>query len=202
LIVSGIFVSLLAFRCTTTWWNSVNPKFNTAKRTTDIIGSLSPRKSASCLEDAEKKDLAKIVHETKAQAQSPLSDAEMETDSSAFKTKPIADLFPKRRSCLQTLLDSQPGVLCASQSQVFTLLENIYHEFDVIANRRVFKVETIECYSSRLWITRSKKDHHVVMARFARDCLYKVPQVNQKSRGPQRFGCQIGLRLGRLNSGQ
>ena len=44
-------------------------------------------------------------------------------------------------------------------SQVFTLLESIYHEFDAIAKRRaVFKVETIgDCYVGKFqgWITNA-----------------------------------------------
>jgi hypothetical protein len=32
----GFSFHCLRIQCTTTWWNSVNPKFNTAKRTTDI----------------------------------------------------------------------------------------------------------------------------------------------------------------------
>jgi class 3 adenylate cyclase len=58
-------------------------------------------------------------------------------------------------------------------AQVFTLLETIYSAFDKIAKRRhVFKVETIgDCYVAVTGLPEARKDHAVVMARFANECL-------------------------------
>jgi len=97
-----------------------------------------------------------------------------------YKTKPIADLFvsendlvgdvelvPHSHTFLTTAFDSQPSatVMFADivgftawsserePSQVFMLLETVYHAFDQIAQRRrVFKVETVGdcCKSYRL----------------------------------------------------
>jgi class 3 adenylate cyclase len=66
-------------------------------------------------------------------------------------------------------------------SQVFTLLENIYQAFDEIARRRrVFKVETIgDCYVAVCGLPDPRKDHAVVMARFARDCLTKMNDLEE-----------------------
>jgi class 3 adenylate cyclase len=54
-------------------------------------------------------------------------------------------------------------------SQVFILLETIYKAFDEIAKRRgVFKVETVgDCYVAVTGLPNPRKDHAVVMARFA-----------------------------------
>jgi hypothetical protein len=103
-------------------------------------------------------------------------------------------------------------------TQVFTLLEAIYAEFDrIAARRRVFKVETVgDCYvavsergkiltsltSWDMWLifcTRlhcqrqvvglpdPRKDHALVMAKFARDCLYRFETLTkelEKELGP------------------
>lgn len=89
-------------------------------------------------------------------------------------------------------------------SQVFTLLETIYHAFDVIAKRRrVFKVETVgDCYVAVAGLPEPRKDHHTVMARFARDCMYTFNILTKKlevSLGPDTG--DLGLRTG-LHSGQ
>lgn len=64
-------------------------------------------------------------------------------------------------------------------SQVFTLLESIFHTFDDVAkNRRVFKVETVgDCYVAVAGLPTPRRDHAVVMGRFATECLYKMHQV-------------------------
>jgi class 3 adenylate cyclase len=67
-------------------------------------------------------------------------------------------------------------------SQVFTLLENIYHEFDELCTRRrVFKVEVVgDCYVAVCGLPDPRKDHAVVMARFANDCLGRMSQMTRK----------------------
>lgn len=62
-------------------------------------------------------------------------------------------------------------------SQVFILLETIFHEFDRIAKRRrVFKVEVVgDCYVAVCGLPDPRTDHAVIMAKFAMDCV-KVRQ--------------------------
>ena len=60
-----------------------------------------------------------------------------------------------------------------SPVDVFTLLETIYGRFDELAQKRgVFKVETIgDCYVAVTGVPEPRKDHAVIMAKFARDML-------------------------------
>jgi class 3 adenylate cyclase len=93
-------------------------------------------------------------------------------------------------------------------SQVFTLLETIFHEFDVIAHRRrVFKVETVgDCYVAVCGLPDPRKDHAVVMARFARDCLFRFSVVTKQLEnvlGPDTsdLGMRFGLHSGSVTAG-
>ena len=88
-------------------------------------------------------------------------------------------------------------------SQVFTLLESVYRAFDTIARRRkVFKVETVgDAYVAVAGVPEARKDHAIVMARFAHDCAARLPEVVRKLErilGPgtgdikMRFGLHSG----------
>jgi class 3 adenylate cyclase len=61
-------------------------------------------------------------------------------------------------------------------TQVFTLLETIYRAFDEAARQRgVFKVETIgDCYVAVVGLPEARKDHAVVMVKFAKDCQRRM----------------------------
>ena len=69
-----------------------------------------------------------------------------------------------------------------SPEDVFTLLESLYGAFDNIAKkRRVFKVETIgDCYVAVAGLPKPRKDHAIVMTRFARECLQKFNSLAKK----------------------
>ena len=89
-------------------------------------------------------------------------------------------------------------------AQVFTLLESLYGAFDKIAHRRkVFKVETVgDSYVAVCGLPEPRKDHALVMAKFARDCREKVDELTKelaRTLGPDTAELQI--RTG-LNSGR
>lgn len=65
-----------------------------------------------------------------------------------FGSRPIADLFPETTLMFSDLVGFTAWSSVREPSQVFTLLETVYHCFDEIAKkRRVFKVETVgDCY--------------------------------------------------------
>jgi class 3 adenylate cyclase len=93
-------------------------------------------------------------------------------------------------------------------SQVFTLLETLYHEFDVLAQRRrIFKVETVgDCYVAVAGLPDPRKDHAVAMARFARDCVNRMMVITKRLEvelGPDTadLGLRIGLHSGPVTAG-
>ena len=87
--------------------------------------------------------------------------------------------------------------------QVFVLLETLYHAFDASAEKRgVYKVETIgDMYVAVCGLPDPRKDHAVVMARFANDCLKKMYSVLGKLEGHLGPGTgDLSMRFG-LHSG-
>jgi class 3 adenylate cyclase len=93
-------------------------------------------------------------------------------------------------------------------SQVFELLEQIYSSFDQIAKKRhVFKVETIgDCYMAATGLPEKRRDHAIVMARFARDCLRKTHHVLRRLEvrlGPDTsaLGMRVGIHSGPVTAG-
>ena len=89
-------------------------------------------------------------------------------------------------------------------SQVFTLMETIYASFDEnAAQRNVFKVETIgDCYVAVCGLPTPRKDHCVVMARFADECLKGMGEVLQGlavQLGPDTLN--LGIRIGLHRAG-
>eukprot|EP00934_Nitzschia_sp_Nitz4_P001398 Nitzschia sp. Nitz4//scaffold107_size73032//15041//17514//NITZ4_005757-RA/size73032-processed-gene-0.54-mRNA-1//1//CDS//3329532584//1398//frame0 len=119
-------------------------------------------------------------------------------------SKPLADLFLATvclkqiyccfMSILQLTLIYEKAVLFADiagftawssarePSQVFILLERIYGAFGKICHRRgIFKAETIgDCYVAVTRLPLPNKNHAVVMAKFARDCMAKMKALTAK----------------------
>jgi class 3 adenylate cyclase len=186
-----------------------------AERTTAIVASLFPKSiQKRIMEEAEEQaamENDKVKNKFGFGAKSQLRDfltpdgsSALETGESAFKTKPIADLFPETTIMFADIVGFTAWSSMREPSQVFTLLETIYHEFDVFAKRRrVFKVETVgDCYVAVAGLPEPRKDHHIVMARFASDCLHKFSVLTKKLEvrlGPDTG--DLGLRTG-LHSGQ
>jgi class 3 adenylate cyclase len=93
-------------------------------------------------------------------------------------------------------------------TQVFTLLETLYGAFDAIAKRRgVFKVETIgDSYVAVVGLPTPRKDHAVVMVRFASDCRDAMMIVTRKlevTLGPDTGNLELrfGLHSGPVTAG-
>jgi class 3 adenylate cyclase len=96
-------------------------------------------------------------------------------------SKPIADLFPETTVLFADISKFTAWSSVRDPTQVFTLLETIYGAFDDIAARRgVFKVETIgDSYVAVTGLPEPKKDHAVVMVKFARDCRDKFTELSR-----------------------
>jgi class 3 adenylate cyclase len=125
------------------------------------------------------------------------------TSESLFGSKPIADLFPEATIMFADMKGFTAWSSAREPEQVFTLLEIVYHSFDVIANKlKIFKVETVgDSYVAVCGIPNARKDHAVQMARFATKCLAMMRQLShslQATLGPDT--ADLTLRIG-LNSG-
>ncbi|CAB9523362.1 Receptor-type guanylate cyclase gcy [Seminavis robusta] len=129
-------------------------------------------------------------------------------DDDSFLQKQIADLFP---NCTVLFADICGFTAWSSQrdpSAVFNLLETVFRSFDEIARRRrVFKVETIgDCYLAVTGLPDPRRDHAIIMARFARDCLEKFHEVTRMlevTLGPDTgdLGLRVGVHSGPVTAG-
>jgi class 3 adenylate cyclase len=129
-------------------------------------------------------------------------------DDFMYKTKPIADLFPETTILFADISGFTAWSSTREPTQVFTLLETIYRAFDEIAKRRrVFKVETVgDCYVAVTGLPDPRKDHAVVMARFARDCMHKMHALTRRlevTLGPDTadLSMRFGLHSGPVTAG-
>jgi class 3 adenylate cyclase len=151
-----------------------------AKQTDSIVASLFPQ---SVRDRLYQQDPAGNTRSSSPDSFTARSNSTLLFDStsrqvSVFGSEPIADFFP---SCTVMFIDIANFTAWCSErepSQVFILLENVYHEFDKIADQLgVFKVETIgDSYVAVSGLPSPRKDHAVVMTRFAHICLAKMEQ--------------------------
>lgn len=125
-----------------------------------------------------------------------------------LQTKPIADLFPNATVMFADICGFTAWSSVREPTQVFTLLEQIYNSFDILARkRRIFKVETIgDCYVAAAGLPDPRPDHAVAMARFANECLVKMHSVVKKLEvrlGPDtaELGMRFGLHSGPVTAG-
>ena len=93
-------------------------------------------------------------------------------------------------------------------TQVFTLLETVYRAFDRSARKRgVFKVETIgDSYVAVCGLPDPNPNHAVVMARFARDVIYKMNSLTTQLEavlgpGTAELQMRVGLHSGPVTAG-
>merc|ERR1712226_910324 len=162
-----------------------------ARKTQAIVSSLFPKN----VQDRIMKDVDEEVNRegnkplitrgnrTKDQLQNFLKGKEGGTtdpdEEGPKRSKPIADLFPEATIIFADIVGFTAWSSTREPSQVFQLLETIYHVFDEIANRRrVFKVETVgDCYVAVAGLPEPRKDHAIVMARYARDTVMTVQEL-------------------------
>jgi class 3 adenylate cyclase len=125
-----------------------------------------------------------------------------------MSSKPLADLFLETTVMFADISGFTAWSSVRDPSQVFILLESLYKAFDAIASRRrVFKVETVgDCYVAVTGLPEYRKDHAVVMARFARDILNKMDKLTkvlELSLGPGtgELKLRIGMHSGPVTGG-
>jgi Adenylate and Guanylate cyclase catalytic domain len=202
---------------------------STAARTSEIVASIFPKDvQKRILEEAEARERQEAVYKRqrkrpnsadlvdffnfgKEENKGGLSAAESvenSVDNWNSRTKPIADFFPAATILFADIIGFTAWSSTREPTQVFILLESIFHEFDIIAKRRgVYKVETIgDCYVAVCGIPVPQKDHVVVMSRFARDCINKLHSVLRHLEielGPDttELGMRFGLHTGAVTAG-
>jgi class 3 adenylate cyclase len=172
-----------------------------AARSNAIVASLFPSNVRARM--AAEKDAHEEHNKSRLRNFLDSESLEMDDDDIMLKSKPIADLFPETTILFADISGFTAWSSMREPTQVFTLLETIYRAFDEIAKRRrVFKVETVgDCYVAVTGLPDPRKDHAVVMARFARDCLHRMNALVRKlevTLGPDtadlsmRFGMHSG----------
>jgi hypothetical protein len=109
-------------------------------------------------------------------------DQSEDEDHFMYKTKPIADLYPSASILFCDIAGFTSWSSSRDPTSVFILLETIYKAFDGIARRRrVYKVETIgDSYVAVAGCPDVMKNHPVVMARFARECLLEMHKLTRR----------------------
>jgi Adenylate and Guanylate cyclase catalytic domain len=161
-----------------------NKVLQTAARTHQIVGSIFPE----AVRDQIIKEQENAEAESKMKSNGPgfnlaegtgraglrnfFSDALQGNDDEDLKkdsnsdektSKPIADLFPHTTIMFADINGFTAWSSVREPSQVFTLLETVYHGFDQIARaRRVFKVETVgDCYVAVVGLPDPRNDQYV-----------------------------------------
>jgi class 3 adenylate cyclase len=121
---------------------------------------------------------------------------------------PVADLYPDATVMFADIAGFTSWSSAREPTQVFTLLETLYGAFDAIAKKRgVFKVETIgDSYVAVVGLPDPRKDHAVVMVRFASDCrdaMMVVTRELEVTLGPDTGNLQLrfGLHSGPVTAG-
>eukprot|EP00934_Nitzschia_sp_Nitz4_P001865 Nitzschia sp. Nitz4//scaffold59_size112058//34654//38356//NITZ4_004105-RA/size112058-processed-gene-0.187-mRNA-1//1//CDS//3329555111//1865//frame0 len=124
------------------------------------------------------------------------------------KDQPIADFFPDATVMFGDIAGFTAWSSTREPSQVFMMLESLYGEFDRVASKRgVFKVETIgDCYVAVVGLPDPRKDHAVVMAKFAKDCSSQMTELMTQlsiQLGPdtEDLALRIGLHSGPVTAG-
>ena len=148
-----------------------------------------------------------VIEPASKSIKSFLTDADTSVGGTPGLNKPIADLFPHCTVLFADIAGFTAWSSLREPTQVFTLLENIYHSFDqyvtfallscfvlfhfsqkpspflfrIARKRGVFKVETVgDSYVAVTGLPDPQEDHALVMAKFARDCRTKMNEVTSK----------------------
>lgn len=133
----------------------------TAKRTNEIVASMFPKEFQKRVMD-DAKDKATTTLNKYAPTEVPGLGG---LGHEIFKTKPIADLFNEVTVMFADIVGFTAWSSVREPCEVFTLLETIFHEYDVIASqRKVFKVSRDSKGECNLYRT---KFHHLALVCFA-----------------------------------
>jgi Adenylate and Guanylate cyclase catalytic domain len=172
-----IFSSLVFFFYDTMVRRRQRKVMASAKRSNNIVSSLFPENVRERLyERAAATDLVphamRSEYEMRSRTTAGLN-LFSSNSNSVFGSDPIADFFPHTTIMFLDIAGFTAWSSEREPSQVFTLLENIYHAFDEVANQLgVFKVETIgDSYVAVAGLPKPRKDHAVGKFKIACNAL-------------------------------
>ncbi|KAG7371467.1 adenylate cyclase [Nitzschia inconspicua] len=177
---------------------------SSAKRSHAIVSSLFPKEvQEKLMNQVDDENSGNMRHGRRGAMADFLDEANPKSDDVVPTGSPIADIFTDATVMFADIAGFTAWSSTREPSQVFILLESLYAAFDAFARKRkVFKVETIgDCYVAVTGIPHPRKDHAVLMAKFARDCMTVMHDVLgrlETNLGPDTT--ELGIRVG-LNSG-
>jgi class 3 adenylate cyclase len=212
-VVAAIFVLMaLTFLMYDRFIQKRNEKvINAAARSNAIVSALFPSNVRDRLfaEAKEEEQKGNRWLAPKSGLKNFLAEGEAKTDDGMmFKSKPIADLFPETTIMFADLVGFTAWSSVREPAQVFTLLETVYHAFDMIAKqRRIFKVETVgDCYVAVAGLPEPRKDHAVAMVKFGHECLRKLGELTKRLEvelGPDTgdLTVRVGIHSGPVTAG-
>ena len=121
---------------------------------------------------------------------------------------PIAEMFPRTTIMFADIAGFTAWSSEREPTQVFKLLETLYHAFDLSARRLgVFKVETIgDCYVAVTGLPDPIDNHATIMAKFAYECLHQMKNLTKELEvtlgpGTSELALRIGLHSGAVTAG-
>eukprot|EP00977_Amphora_coffeiformis_P007330 scaffold1588_cov222-Amphora_coffeaeformis.AAC.2 len=169
-----------------------------AMRTNNIVASLFPQNVRDRLYEQVDGNNTRASHLSKL----------VKDDKSGGEGTVIADFFPH---CTVAFIDIAGFTAWSSErepQQVFRLLESLYGSFDDVGRALdVFKVETIgDSYVAACGLPKARKDHAVVMVRFADQCLRRMNRIThelERFLGPSTgdLEARCGLHSGPVTAG-
>jgi class 3 adenylate cyclase len=208
-------VIIVAFLCTSTvftFYDVVvrrrqNKVMESATRTNDIVTALFPatvrdRLYKHAAYETQVPEPARLPR-TQAGGLHPISQ-----EASIFGSEPIADFFPSTTVAFIDIANFTGWCSERDPTQVFTLLENLYHKFDQIGKQHgIFKVETIgDSYVAIAGVPTPRQDHAIAIVRFASQCLLEMDEIVkdlETSLGPSTGDLQarVGIHSGPVTAG-
>jgi class 3 adenylate cyclase len=135
-------------------------------------------------------------------------DKETGKGTTMLDRSPIADLYACATIMFADIVGFTAWSSVREPGQVFSLLETVCHLYTFLAKRRhVVKVETVDaCYVAVCRLPDPRRDHAVVMARFALDCQHErndLTKLLEVKLGPGTgdVTVRIGLHSGPVTAG-
>ncbi|CAJ1935354.1 unnamed protein product [Cylindrotheca closterium] len=173
-----------------------------AARSNAVITSLFPDNIRNKIigdESSDNKKNPRNFHELLDPTSDPLTD---------LSRPPLADYFATTTVMFADICGFTAWSSVREPSQVFTLLETVYGEFDRLTKHsKVFKVETVgDCYVAATGIPTFRKDHAVLMVKYAHKisrAMTHMTQTLETKLGPDTADLllRIGIHSGPVTAG-